>query len=858
VLDLAPALNAKSHPATCRVLPYAIWHMRSPDWHPDAIDLLETLAASSDDATAQAARLVLSELSKDPAQYGWQLGDDVQAMLQADAESAAQSLIQRFTAYAVSAKSSEMTQEPLLALYALSRHDADLRRVLCLVLKQLALGPGVMRPLRRIFKACEAFDDAPVFATLAWRFAITPHGYSGWGTYNYRTGTVYYADEIRKPNPSIAFGRTTKDYLNRRIVRHLRSTGGFGRAEYVTLAAMCLMDERNCQIDQDGNHSFPARDFILGDTNATARSEPFPDLWDEAPGILLEVLLNTAHAATAEFATRALQDNSEYCRRIRPGAIGRLFQKAPKATRAFALRLVEDRAASGQLSVDLLCILAAQDLEGAQRLAQSALQMAPERWLSDPDDAARLLLGFTPTATDWLADFLATAPLNEAAVLDRLLARVQDLDAKSDRPFDKSKAKSLAQAIAARFGTAISALPGDRLTKLSNHNLQPNQLFALRLAACRPDGAALFDAQALAQSADPEIQASAAALFAGADKATLLASSDLVVTLLLHGEEESSALAKTASLRLLGLGTDGQNAVLPPLLNAVYQDEPREGVHDELADLFGLTIESGAQESGQMLRQGVLAMGPTVIWSLIRARTKIARGLGATVVQDMPADSFSLRKIARIGVCDQKLARDWAIAALRTRSAEVDRSPQDIFAVLDGDWEDSRKAAYDLIRAQGSDNWPDEAVLALCDCVSKPAQGFGRELLALRMSPDNAPGFLTRLAEHPGQSFRLTIARLIREHAGDDPKRLRQLEPALRHLLQRVHASRAAKEQIWRFLEDRIAQGTAEDHSLIAPILSDMAASIVRVDRDRAISLLVLLRQRNPAAKAPSLSEART
>jgi hypothetical protein len=131
-------------------------------------------------------------------------------------------------------------------------------------------------------------------------------------------------------------------------------------------------------------------------------------------------------------------------------------------------------------------------------------------------------------------------------------------------------------------------------------------------------------------------------------------------------------------------------------------------------------------------------------------------------------------------------------------------------------------------------------------------------LLTSRLSPDNAVGFLTRLAEHPGQGFLLTIARLIRDHAGGDTKRLRELEPAIRRMLQRVHASRAAKEQLWRFIEERIAQGVHEDHVILQPILMDMSASIVRADRDRAIAGLVQLRRHANDAASSHMSELRS
>lgn len=188
-------------------------------------------------------------------------------------------------------------------------------------------------------------------------------------------------------------------------------------------------------------------------------------------------------------------------------------------------------------------------------------------------------------------------------------------------------------------------------------------------------------------------------------------------------------------------------------------------------------------------------------------------------------------------------ARRWAIAALNGRLSDIQEKPEDIFALLDGEWEDSREAAYSLVR----DNldpvlWRPETVVALCDCVTLPAQVFGREMLGRAFSNENATLFLRRLSEHPAPGFRLTIARLIREYAGDDPERLREMEPALRTILSRVFSSRAAKQQASAFVEEEVERGHPESLRILSDLLGFISATCAVGDRARILELVLKLK----------------
>jgi len=247
------------------------------------------------------------------------------------------------------------------------------------------------------------------------------------------------------------------------------------------------------------------------------------------------------------------------------------------------------------------------------------------------------------------------------------------------------------------------------------------------------------------------------------------------------------------------------------------------------------------------LLDAVREQGPELTWSLLRARSEPARRVGAASIESFKASDFSLRKIARIGNNDQLKARRWSLAALDQRIDEVRSSPNDILSLLDGEWEDSREAAYDLIRGRlQPEDWSPEAVVGLCDCTTLPAQRFGREILGQMFTQKHAEFFMMRLSEHPAAGFRLTVARLIREYAAGDPKRIRKVSPALRTILSRVFTSRAAKDQVHSFIESEIDAGNPETLDILAELLETVSATCAVADKARILSHIARMKAKRP------------
>jgi hypothetical protein len=211
---------------------------------------------------------------------------------------------------------------------------------------------------------------------------------------------------------------------------------------------------------------------------------------------------------------------------------------------------------------------------------------------------------------------------------------------------------------------------------------------------------------------------------------------------------------------------------------------------------------------------------------------------------------FSIRQIARIGCNDQMTARRWAVNQLRARIDDIRAKPEEGFALLDCAFEDAREAGYDLYRNElRPEDWSPEALVALSDSISEPAQRFGREMIGRVFEVKNAEFLLARLAEHPAPGFRLLVARLMRDYVKDDIQRLRRLVPTIETTLLQVRKSRAAKDQIFAFIEEQLALDNGNDSermAILASVLDRTAATCAVADRARTLSLIASIKQRNP------------
>ena len=895
----APVLASFRHeagPIANRVLPYALY--RCGNDSPDVIGpALQALANDGDPAVNVPARIALSCLSN-PTDEAKRLAENLPLAVAGALQTNRDAAVAQITGYMNLASSQALMaklpagsdygaeqQQTLVDLFLISRHEPKARPLVMDVLRQTPFAPFLFRGMRQVFKAAEALDDAEVFGLFAYRFDETRSNYAaryGW-IYNPATGRgMKKADAIGKDDTQVAWSDKTRDYFRRRIWRDLRKRGDLDDPAYVDLATACLIQtgEVSDNLTSSSKYSWASRglvtktcpaiahrfalhnimhgaaerllvqenslvwQFQLDDPNpkhATSREAPYPHLWDARPDALLRILLEAEADVAQNFAFHALLDNTPYCLDIPAATITRLLRRDRYYTYHFALEIARVQLARRADTVGpLIPALFATGKKEAVELAQTALTLKPSLATEDEALAADLFLSVSEVTRDWLDGFWAqhAATANLPDLIDALVYQAEA----HDWPFetldeDKARMRIAADLITKHFGDAVRAAPAERLIALSRADEIPPKLLAILLAAARPDGISTFDPAALAEEDDPDLQAAGAQMLAEADVEALKGREDLILAFLQSPVPASRTAAVTATARLAEHHKPSAQTLAKGIVPILYRAEVHEGAREDAI----LAARTDA------IMAALVSEGPDFVWPMLRAKAEPARRVGSEVLQHLGPNSFSLRKTARIGTNDQAIARRWAVDALEKRIDQVSAEPEQIFALLDGKWDDSREAAYQIIRTRlDPSDWEPETVVALCDCVTPPAQAFGREMLNRAFSDANADLFLRRLSEHPSNGFRLTVARLIREHAAGDPAKLRDVEPALRTILSRVFSSRAAKGQAYAFISEEIDRGDPASLAIFSELLERISATCAIGDRARILSLIMRLKTRNP------------
>ena len=152
-------------------------------------------------------------------------------------------------------------------LYMVAFDKPFLKKAIAQILTVIPLRPSYFKTVRHIYKLAELRDDVAVLGVIACRIEQTP------AMFNSATSSSYYDEEdsreaskwimelgqsikikseLKKKNSRIAFSEQTKNYFQRRAMRHLNELGAAQDSNYVKLAVAILL-----QYDVKNNYSAP-------------------------------------------------------------------------------------------------------------------------------------------------------------------------------------------------------------------------------------------------------------------------------------------------------------------------------------------------------------------------------------------------------------------------------------------------------------------------------------------------------------------------------------------------------------------------------------------------------------------------
>jgi hypothetical protein len=687
------------------------------------------------------------------------------------------------------------------------------------------------RYLKAMFKAAEEkAEDAGVWAVLAYRFDVERR----FGSYM----------QIGKDEYQRIYSADTHHYLRRRGWRTLKKLGESGSPEYVRRAAellkwysdedarggwrmqyeyadpSCLDFTRlwifNQILFRNSNRFVPAspRRFRAVEGSSLrdwpeVREEAFPELWDERPDLLWQLVKEARATPVIRFAGRALRmANREFLEGIPKEDLSRMLRDSHPARRVVAAEALLER------------------LDPRQPKLKAWLELIR---INDPGVQESAKVFVRKHAGSWEPGF----KLNWLEILLRMIRHEGQY---------RHVVESLTEVIREAFADILPRMASAGLAaELAGSPHQAvRELAALVLEKTDP---ALHpytgrDLLPFLSGEDPVVRQAARNIFEKRFAELELDAAVLAELASIPGEDHQPFVTRFFADRVLWLVPHLPELIRllwARMLNPDLPEEVRAFVREELLGrlFFEELADTPLEKVFRLLEHhetGLSEFG-TRLFLRINPRT-----------EDLLPD-----ELIRMAHNPVALAREEA----RKRIAEsLHRfGEEELVRLAETQWEDTRNWTLDVIRSLPPERITPELVYGLMDTSREDIQRFAMELVRSRQEELDLLELMLRASEHPDltvQEYALRIAGQLAWRA----ELVKKLELFFRTVLFRVHAGRKAKDLALDLLL-RLAELSRETAEAVAPLLADVSRTQTRKDFDRVLTALVRIRDRFPGISLP-------
>lgn len=756
------------------------------------------------------------------------------------------------------------------SLYIVAKYQPMLHRALIDVIRRQPFEPGVFQGIRYLFKMSEFRLDREMFGMLNHRLETAGaffHYEWNWCYLPQGGGGIKVKEELNKPNSRLAYSQKTRNYLRRRAWRSLKRLGIAGDSRYVDMASRLLLEytPQDCNTDKvpsgkgawgntyDGYASYLAFNAILhtnsvryskslnglswmvdADCVDEGRTEAFSEIWDRHPEALFELLAFSPLDPVAQFAAKALKDNSGYCAQLSDDDLLKLLAAKTQIAVEFAVERLQSRT----LNLKLLLALLQSGNEQAGAMAIAGLQQIGNPF-TDGDFIVSLLLIDHPILQQWISQQalnLASGYAEQQALLNDLVMRISAEDAS----LSESQAEWLATLLMTSMESTIRDFASDKLLSLLIQADAGVQLFAVRLLEINrinfrdiPDSLL----KQINQSDSAAMRAAGLLLFNKTSERELLQQLPLFTELIYHAEpaeRQACLLLLTRLTALYGKDVFGQ------LFPLIFKEEIQPGQQQELIDFINqkLTVERDRLDKN-------------TVWRLANAKAVAAQRLGAAILETRQSTDFSVKQWVVLASNPNQAIRTYVQRAFEQNVARVKNYGQDAIKLLESGWVDSREFGFTFFNQHYQQaDWSTELIVSLCDSNLPDVQAYGREQLQTFFRREQGEEYLQKLSQHPSVQVQAFVTNLLDDYASGKPEIILSLRHYYLSVLSQINKGRVSKDRILAFLlkEANASQPVLE---MVAELFSRLSLTLVHKDKSQLIKSMLILQKQHPSLSLP-------
>ncbi|WP_103669708.1 hypothetical protein [Pseudanabaena sp. BC1403] len=765
-----------------------------------------------------------------------------------------------------------------MAIELLYQIDSEkIRPVILEVLRTVPLEYNYFQRVRHIFKIAEYRQDAEAFAILAKRFDQDKK------------------TECEEIENNQVYSQKTRSYLRRRVWRSLRKLGELNDPAYINLAVSILLQhadvdaeevrqsvyykyDRNwrryesARIEWDIYAKYLTFNHILYEhspryvlkPNSKAwrcvppykpespepkvREEAFPQLWEQHPTALLQLLLESEARPVHHFAVKAMRSCQSFCTEIPLENLIKILDRPYEVTAQLGFELAGSRYQSDRPDGNLILAVANCAFAPARTEAYRWINEQRDRFLTEDSHLiAGLILSKQAETRTFARQLLGAAILSDVtarSLIGQIIALMLTL-----QPDQAEQAKQGAETLLLSFSMQLRSLGLEIILDLLRHPLPELQTLGAQILVNHeinvmdlPSGLM----EALLESPYDHVRVLGVRLFGQLPDRVLLERTTLILAIATHAIADMREAIRPIIHRLANDNHDFSSTLAGQLLQVLLAPEANEGVHKFLSQLLQHDLPEWMSAATQELTQQLLQTKSTAAQEVAGSILSVNRSVWAS--------SFTIAEIAQFSNHEVLTVRIASYAMGEQILPRLHRQPEELLAALpflESHWDDARLFGFRLFGEllQPEDFTP-VVIISICDSIRADVRKFGRDLVSRCFQETDGQEYLVKFSEHPSTDMQLFATNYLENYATNNPSRLQELIPYFTRVLAQVNRGRVTKQRVFAFLNQEAIKSEAAAH-IVAQIFTRQSAAIAIGDKAKALESLLKIHLTYPQIPLP-------
>jgi hypothetical protein len=798
-----------------------------------------------------------------------------------------------------------------MAIELLYQIDSEkIRPAILEMLRSVPLKFNYFQRVRHIFKIAEYRQDAEAFAILARRFDTDNPAPQIRSYRDPRTREIMIfieEDGVTKEFPlrehpeyeavltTQVYTDKTRSYLRRRVWRSLRKLGELGDPAYIKLAVSILLQhsdadaeevrqsvyykyDRNwrryesARIEWDIYAKYLTFNHILYEhspryvlkPNATAwrcvppykpenpepkvREEAFPQLWEQHPTALLQLLLESAARPVHHFAVKAMRSCQQFCAELSLENLIKILDRPYEVTAQLGFELAGSRYQSDRPDGNLILAVANCAFSPARTEAYRWINKQRDRFLTEDSQLiAGLVLSKQAETRTFARQLLSAAIMTDAtarSLIGQIIALMLTL-----QPDQAEQAKQGAETLLLSFIMQLRSLGLEIILDLLRHPLPELQTLGAQILVNHEVNALDLPSgliEALLESPYDNLRVLGVRLFGQLPDRILLERTALILAIATHAITDMREAIRPIIRRLANDNHDFSLTLAGQMLQVLLVPETYEGVHKFLCQLLQHDLpewmSAATQETTKQLLQSKSTAAQEVAGSILLTNGTVW------------ASSFTTSEIAEFGNHEALTVRYASYAMGEQILQRLHRQPEELLAVLpflESRWDDARLFGFRLFGEllQPEDFTP-AVIISVCDSIRADVRRFGRDLVSRCFQETDGQEYLVKFSEHPSTDMQLFATNYLETYATNNPNRLQELIPYFTRVLAQVNRGRVTKQRVFAFLNQEAIKSEASA-TIVAQIFTRQSAAIAIGDKAQALESLLKIHLSYPQIPLP-------